>query len=827
MYARYIPPKPLRTVIQTSRGHATSEPELIKRRTERQSNVKTIAEDEAPGQQIWQIKSLPSEHSLKRLEERTASKTNDEFHGGELKPGVESNDFVKSHSPNKDVRTVSRFPQTIQTQTKHNKSHKRKRDEVQQPAEAQRDDERTLAQEKSNEVEVNVTPRRNEAPDKHLATFAKYKKSTNGSHELLDKELLVVDSPIHQTRLEENTSELAGLTPLPQPPLTTDVASEPTFSALPGWLAKPTVVSSTETRELNQFNISSRLVKSLKNQGIDKFFPIQTAILPLLLPGPAQVQGDLCISAATGSGKTLAYLIPIIETLRTRVITQLRALVIVPTRELVYQAHSVCQSCSAGTNLRIAMALGSRPLKMEQEELIETASRFDISAQEQDRGLAIGGLTELDYDPDADDVELELGMKRIFGHVYEHSSNADILICTPGRLVDHIRFTPGFTLRHIQWLVIDEADKLLSESFQGWMNVLSGVLEQDLSLEHISAPGKLSQALGRRSRRKAIRKVVLSATMTKDLSKLKNLRLINPTFVTTENFNRGREAGNSDENGHDTAIINPPGSLGNGYTLPATLQEWVIRAGNGSQKPLILLQLLQTELLKQVEHATLESEVPKSEPAPARGAGSPIYDGQTSSSVSSESSSDSALSQKPPRAGVQGPMSHSDSNRGVLIFTRSNESAIRLGRLLTLMHPPFLEETGILTSNHSSASRRQILKAFTSAKLCILIASDLVARGMDIQNLVHIVNYDLPSTVSGYVHRVGRTARAGRKGQAWTLVDDKEAKWFWNEIGRGPSITRATQVARHKIKEQAHSSELQEKYETALRRLGEEVVRER
>lgn len=66
-----------------------------------------------------------------------------------------------------------------------------------------------------------------------------------------------------------------------------------------------------------------------------------------------------------------------------------------------------------------------------------------------------------------------------------------------------------------------------------------------------------------------------------------------------------------------------------------------------------------------------------------------------------------------------------------------------------------------------------------------LIASDLIARGLDLPNIKHIVNYDIPSSTRAYVHRVGRTARAGKEGNAFTLVADKEARWFWRNVARG------------------------------------------
>lgn len=72
---------------------------------------------------------------------------------------------------------------------------------------------------------------------------------------------------------------------------------------------------------------------------------------------------------------------------------------------------------------------------------------------------------------------------------------------------------------------------------------------------------------------------------------------------------------------------------------------------------------------------------------------------------------------------------------------------------------------------------------FLTNMQCRLICSDLISRGLDLPNVAHIVNYDVPPSVQAYVHRVGRTARAGKKGAAWTLVERKEGRWFMNVIG--------------------------------------------
>ena len=144
-------------------------------------------------------------------------------------------------------------------------------------------------------------------------------------------------------------------------------------------------------------------------------------------------------------------------------------------------------------------------------------------------------------------------------------------------------------------------------------------------------------------------------------------------------------------------------------------------------------------------------------------------------------------------------------------------------RLLALLDPSLTSHTSTLTSTTATSQRRKTLRAFTdpSSPIRLIVASDLVARGIDIPNLAHVVNYDLPPSLASYVHRVGRTARAGRAGRAWTLVADGESGWFWGKIAKGSGIRRAHRVERARIEEMPE--ERVREYETALEKLGQEA----
>jgi ATP-dependent RNA helicase DDX51/DBP6 len=340
-----------------------------------------------------------------------------------------------------------------------------------------------------------------------------------------------------------------GLQPLPQPEPTKPSKPIPSLSSLPSWLQKPITISPTTKIPFSSIKgLSCNLQERLSSKSFTKAFAVQAAVLPLLLN--RKKFGDLCISAATGSGKTLAYVLPIIQSLSSRTITRLRAIIIVPTRELVHQVYNTTTSISVGTGLKIGVAIGSRSVLAEQ------------------------GLLVLDTD----------------GGI---SSRIDILVTTPGRLVEHIRTTSGFELGWVRWLVIDEADRLLSQSFQEWVDVVIVGLEKAVAGNRLERIANVNLGdLGLRQGPRAtdhVQKVVLSATMTKDLGKLAGLRLRKPSLVMVEDppLPEGAEADNTDGDGNNEELER--------FSIPMGLKEHVTPVENIEYKPLYLLYLLRLQ----------------------------------------------------------------------------------------------------------------------------------------------------------------------------------------------------------------------------------------
>lgn len=620
------------------------------------------------------------------------------------------------------------------------------------------------------------------------------------------------------------------LVPIPipeQPP-----APEPFAAALalPSWLAAPVKISQTTNVAFSDL-LDTQLAKRMTSKGFSKALPVQAGVLPLLLPTPQQHPGDLCISAATGSGKTLAYVLPMVESLKAQRSRHLRALIVVPTRELVAQVRETAEMCSVGTSLRVGTAIGHHAFKSEQDMLVKRGQAYDQDGHEALRRKAESvddsEMLETDYVEEFYDL--------LPFHVPEYTSNVDILICTPGRLVDHIKSTKGFTLQHLEWFVVDEADRLLDQSFQEWVEVLQTAMVSEPSEPQ---PGQsfrplfLAPHLGLRPYG-WVRKVVLSATLTRDLQKLSSLNLRNPKLVLVE----GAVVESTE------ADVVKDSASGN-FTLPSTLQEFGVPVGDGSEKPLYLLKLLRqifddgligkriTPKTQTEDVASDDNDDNSSTASSESSSDSSLSsdddddsDNDSDTSISSDSTSDSnstissttsssssgassttsiALNPLSPPAvpdSKTNPSLTPSTQHNVLIFTSSTESATRLLHLLTHLHAPYKTQTTLLTkssqklprhllsSTQTPSTQSQASHTRSQAHGHIIISTDRASRGLDIPSLSAVINYDVPHSITSYIHRVGRTARAGRSGSAWTLVAEREARWFWNVIGKGTGST--------------------------------------
>ncbi|OCH95477.1 DEAD-domain-containing protein [Obba rivulosa] len=502
--------------------------------------------------------------------------------------------------------------------------------------------------------------------------------------------------------------------------------------------------------------LSERTRRRLRDLGISELFAVQTAVIPFLLP-PSRLRSlylpydppqDLCVSAPTGSGKTLAYVLPITEALTSRIVTRLRALVVLPTRDLVNQVRETFEAVAKGRGLKIGTATGQHSFAHEQAQLVAERSR----------------------------------------HVQGGSSKVDILISTPGRLIDHLNGTQNFSLQHLRYLVIDEADRLLAQSFQDWLaQVLSAtkppqrsedLLEtstaytsllptSNLSSSSVPHPDALAPAFLHlldnvlcirtdvdERKEPSCQKLLFSATLTRDPSKIAALDLHNPKYFVVQSQT-------------DRVISKEEGVLNlvmEKFSMPSTLSEHMIVCDT-SEKPLMLFYLV-----------------------------------------------------------------HARAVTNALIFTKSAESTARLVRLFEFFESamsPSAEQSGAqivakaYSSDLSPGERKMILEKFKNQEIHILVCSDLISRGIDISHVSHVVSYDAPVDIRKYVHRVGRTARAGRSGDAWTLVEEQEARHFKTMLKGADHLDK---VKRLRVSEKDVAA-LRPTYESALIQLKEAYAR--
>lgn len=342
--------------------------------------------------------------------------------------------------------------------------------------------------------------------------------------------------------------------------------------------------------------LRAELLRAVSEKGYNTPTPIQAQAIPLLLEGR-----DLMGAAQTGTGKTAGFTLPLLERLMATSTPQsgrrpIRALVLTPTRELAAQVADSVATYGRYLPLRSTVVFGGVSINPQKQKLIK---------------------------------------------------GVDILIATPGRLLDHVS-QRSVDLSKVDILVLDEADRMLD---MGFIRDIKKVL---------ALMPKHKQTL------------LFSATFSDDIKQLANGLMKSPALVEVAQRNTS------------------------------------------------------SELVSQIVH--------------------PVDKGRKRELLSF--------------------LIGSNNWQQVLVFTRTKHGANRLAEQLGT--------DGITAAaihgNKSQGARTKALADFKSGKVRVLVATDIAARGLDISQLPHVVNYELPNIAEDYVHRIGRTGRAGNEGEAMSLV---------------------------------------------------------
>ncbi|GBM92312.1 ATP-dependent RNA helicase DDX51 [Araneus ventricosus] len=430
---------------------------------------------------------------------------------------------------------------------------------------------------------------------------------------------------------------------------------------LPKWLNNPSIIGIDLEEYKNPISdvpyLDDVSKKNLQEAGISFLFPVQSAVIPWLLQNNQHClstrPSDLCVSAPTGSGKTLAFVLPIVQSLKSRTVTAVRALVVLPVGELAIQVYKVFEMFVQDTDLKVVLLTGQKSFAAEQNALVKQGIRRTLSL-------------------------------------------VDIIVTTPGRILDHISRTKGFSLQHLRFLVIDEADRMMDDIQKGWLKQIENAVYSNchsnnclcFSAGGVRIPFMPSSACHFGYINEPLQKLLYSATLSHDPEKLHTLSLYKPKLFTTE--------------------AKSEGWIGK-CSIPENLTLYYAVCKSDT-KPLVLCHFIKKNQFKKV-----------------------------------------------------------------LCFMDSIERAQRLHFIL--------EEMGILrvreiSSINTPVTRKIILEQFSAGKLDLLVCSDLVARGIDIEDVDCVISYDVPLHIKRYVHRIGRTARAGKRGTALTLLTEVESSSF-------------------------------------------------
>ncbi|KAK6115195.1 hypothetical protein DH2020_007464 [Rehmannia glutinosa] len=478
-------------------------------------------------------------------------------------------------------------------------------------------------------------------------------------------------------------------------------------------------------------NLSRPLLRACEALGYSKPTPIQAACIPLALTGR-----DICGSAITGSGKTAAFALPTLERLffRPKNRPAIRVLILTPTRELAVQIHSMIGKLAQFmTDIRCCLVVGGLSTKVSSKLML---ANWTV-------GTVCNGKT---LDEEVQEAALR--------------SLPDIVVATPGRMIDHLRNSMSVHLDELAVLILDEADRLLELGFSAEIRELVYLQTVSISVGNTVVFCIVKLCPKRRQT------MLFSATMTEKIDELIKLSLNKPLRLSADPSTK-RPAALTEEYVIVVHFIDYFNVHGSSVKIREDRPKVVRlrRTLEGNQEAVLLALCSKTFTSK------------------------------------------------------------------VIIFSGTKKAAHRLKILFGLAGFKAAELHGDLTQ----AQRLDALEIFRKQQVDFLIATDVAARGLDIIGVQTVINFACPRDLTSYVHRVGRTARAGREGYAVTFVTDDDRSLLKAIVKRAGSRLRSRIVAEQSIKkwsqmieqmeDQVSSIIQEEREEMALRKAEMEAAK--
>ncbi len=353
------------------------------------------------------------------------------------------------------------------------------------------------------------------------------------------------------------------------------------------------------------FGLSAELLRAIADKGYNEPTPVQSQAIPIILEG-----SDLMAGSQTGTGKTAGFTLPLLQNLIKRGSekrrSSTRALILTPTRELAAQVEQSIRTYAKYLPIKVSVVFGGVNIKPQ---------------------------------------------------IFKLRTGVDILVATPGRLLDLVN-QRAVSLSHVETFVLDEADHMLDMGFIHDIRKIIALLPKERQ------------------------NLMFSATYSDEIKKLADGLLHEPKSIQVAKRNATAE--------NVSQVIHPVDT---------------------KRKRELLTHLITSQDWKQV-----------------------------------------------------------------LVFIRTKHTADRLAE--QLMDAGITAVT--IHGNKSQGARSQALAQFKQGKVRVLVATDIAARGLDINNLPHVINYDLPCVPEDYIHRIGRTGRAGNVGGATSLVSVDEHKLLYD-----------------------------------------------